>query len=111
MASYKEAIFESGAYKTILKDGQSSRLTHTYLLLSEDKEFLKEFAKVLAKIMLGAKEGSHADTKIEKQVHPDVIFYGENEKYTTDLVSEISSDVYVMPYEGDSKVYVLLMCT
>ena len=85
----------------------AKRLSHTYLLVSEDEAYLKEFAKVLCGLMLELKSPASL-VKLEKDIHPDVIIYGENEKINTAQVSEISTDVYVRPYEDDYKAYILL---
>lgn len=108
MVDYKNAILNTNAYRTILKDKETSRLSHTYLLISEDMAYNKEFAKMLSKIILELSDDSAGNVKLEKDIHPDVIIYGENEKIMTSLASEISSDVFVRPYESDKKIYILL---
>lgn len=108
MVNYKEAILKTNAYKTLLKDKESGRLSHTYLLLSEDMEYCRQFAKIMAGIMLDLEEFSAGHNKLEKDIHPDVNILGSEEKITTPMVTELSSDVYVRPYETDKKVYILL---
>jgi len=108
MVNYKNAILKTKAFKTVVKDKQSSRLSHTYLLITEDMAYGKEFAKMIAEIMLDIPEGSPAQMRIEKDIHSDVIIHGENEKIPTALASSISTDVFVRPYELDKKVYILL---
>ncbi len=107
MVSYKEAIKNTTAFKTVLKDKSSNRLSHTYLLVSEDPDYLKEFANMLAGLMLNIGDSKN-QSRIDKGVHPDVIVLGENEKISTASVVELVSDVYVRPYEEENKVYILL---
>ena len=107
MISYKNAILNTNAYKTIINDQKTNHLSHTYLLISEDVSYLKEFAKMQAQILLGVND-ENSIIKIEKDIHPDVLIYGEEEKINTKMVTNIASDVYVRPYELDKKVYVLL---
>ncbi len=107
MVSYKEAIKNTTAFKTVLKDKSSNRLSHTYLLVSEDPDYLKEFANMLAGLMLNIVDSKN-QRRIDKGVHPDVIVLGENEKISTASVVELVSDVYVRPYEEENKVYILL---
>lgn len=99
----------SRAFNTILKDSKTMRLSHTYLLVSEDNEYLYQFAKMSAITILNAKEGSNSYSKIIKDIHPDVILVGKDEKLTSEDATNIASDVYIRPYEGDSKVYILFM--
>ena len=108
MANYKQAILKTNAYNTLMKDSGSGRLSHTYLLLSEDMEYCKQFAKIMAENILGLTEGSSGFTKLQKDIHPDVIILGQDEKITTPMVSDLSSEVYVRPYESDKKIYILL---
>ena len=108
MRKYLEAIKKTKAYNMVKRDKSSGRLSHSYLLVSEDKEYLEAFAKELAKIMLNIEENQVAINKVDKDIHPDVLIYGKEEKLKTQVASEISTDAYVRPYEGDSKVYVLL---
>ncbi len=105
---YRQAILSTNAYRIVCQDKKLSRLSHTYLLLSEDVDYAFEFAKILAELVLDAKEGSTEQRNIQKGVHPDVIVFGQNEKINTTKATEIASDVYVRPYESDAKVYILL---
>jgi len=108
MVSYKNAIKNTKAYNTVLTDKKYDRLSHTYLLVSEDMNYAKEFAKMLAEIMLDVEPETAHQKKIDKDIHPDVLIYGEEEKIVTSLVTNIASDVFVRPYETDKKVYILL---
>lgn len=108
MANYKKAIINSRAYKTILKDKETGRLSHTYLLISEDMDYVKEFAKLQAQILLDIENDNVAKNKAEKGIHPDILIYGEEEKINTAKVTEIASEVFVRPYELDKKVYILI---
>ena len=108
MISYKKAIIDSKAYNTVLRDKETNRLSHTYLILSEDMDYLKEFAKMQAQILLGLENDVNGKMKVEKNIHPDVLIYGEEEKINTKMVTDIAADVFVRPYELDKKVYILL---
>ena len=107
MASYSEVINKSGAYKMVLKDRANGRLSHTYILVSEDQEYAFEFAKKMAVIMLNV-ESKHASLlKIEKNIHPDVIAFGQDSKIMVADAEKIVSDVFVRPFEEDNKIYIL----
>lgn len=108
MVNYIEAIEKTNAYRTVIRDNSVNRLSHTYLLISEDMEYCKAFANKMAEIILDLKPNSSGFIKLEKDIHPDVFIYGQNEKIITSQVTEIASEVFVRPYESDRKVYILL---
>lgn len=108
MVDYKNVIVESKAFKAVYQDKISNRLSHTYLLISEDQEYAHSFAKMMAKIIFDAKAQSPTCVKIDKDIHPDVIVFGKEEKIATDLASSLSSDVFIKPFEEEQKIYILL---
>lgn len=108
MINYNQVIENSKAYKIILKDRSEDKLSHTYLLVSEDQDYCHAFAKAVSKIILQVENKPQSALKIDKDIHPDVIVLGENEKISTDMASGLTSDVVVRPFEEDAKVYVLL---
>lgn len=108
MINYNQVIENSKAYKIILKDWSEGKLSHTYLLVSEDQNYCHAFAKAVSKVILQVGNKPQSVVKIDKDIHPDVIVLGENEKINTDMASGLTSDVVVRPFEEDSKVYVLL---
>lgn len=108
MTNYNQIINSSKAYQIILQDKKQNKLSHTYLFVSEDQDYCLAFAKAVAEIVLGAEEKPQTKARIEKEVHPDVIIMGKNEKISTEMASNLSGDVFVRPFEEDFKVYVLL---
>lgn len=108
MVNYNNVIADSRAFRAVYQDKISGRLSHTYLLISEDQEYAHSFAKMMAKVILDAKNQSPTSVKIDKDIHPDVIVFGKDEKIFTELASGLSSDVYIRPFEEDKKIYILL---
>lgn len=107
MANYDEVISKSKAYKMVLKDKDSQRLSHTYILISEDQDYALELAKHMAIIMLDVNEKHSSILKIQKNIHPDVILFGMESKMVVADAEKIVSDVFVRPFEEDSKIYIL----
>lgn len=107
MPNYQVAIQKSKAYALIKNDQKRGRLSHVYLILNEDMDYIKALAKQVASDILG-QTNEHSLIKIQKDVHPDVIILGEKEKLTTKSIADLASDVYIRPYEGDYKIYLLL---
>ena len=107
MANYNEVINKSKAYKTIVKDKESGRLSHTYILVSEDQDYAVEFAKKMSVIMLDVGNKHSSILKIEKNIHPDVILFGKENKIVVADAENIVSDVFVRPFEEENKIYIL----
>lgn len=108
MASYKNVILESKALEVIYHDIKAGRVNHTYLFVSEDDDYMLEFAQVVSALLLNVTENHSSMVKIEKGIHPDVIVLGKNEKINAAAASSLTSDAYVRPLEGDNKVYILM---
>ncbi len=108
MVDYSEVIKQSKAYEMVIKDKASQRLSHTYLLVSEDQDYAFAFAKIMSAAVLNVENKHSSMLKIEKNIHPDVIIFGEDEKIMVADAEKIVSDVFVRPFEEDSKVYILL---
>ena len=108
MINYVDAIKKTNAYSTIIKDLQNNKLSHTYLLVSEDQEYARQFARLFCMLVFDCDNDIKAKVKIEKDIHPDISILGVEEKIMTANVTELSSDVYIKPYEADKKAYILL---
>ena len=87
---------------------QNNKLSHTYLLVSEDQEYARQFARLFCMLVFDCDNDIKAKVKIEKDIHPDISILGVEEKIMTANVTELSSDVYIKPYEADKKAYILL---
>lgn len=94
-------IQELDSYKNFLEDIKNDRLFHSIMLINSDDDFLMSYAKCLAGAILKNTE------KVEKQVHPDLFVYGEGKAVDTATVNELLETVYIAPYEGDRKVYII----
>ena len=109
MLDYNDYVQNTVAYKNILIDQSKDRLAHTYLIENKDMNLLLCFAKKLVSLIIkGISPDSVFLSKLEKNIHPDVKVFGQDKKIMADDATEIVSDVFVMPYEEDKKVYILL---
>ena len=110
MLDYSNVIKNSKAYKTIDLDISRSRLSHAYLFVSADENYLKHFAEILSKRFINLNESENIEKnnlRIEKRIHPDVIFYGEEKNIDVSAVSDIVEASNVSPFEADKKIFVL----
>ncbi len=100
------------AYKTVKADRDSNRLSHAYLLLSQDKSQLTEYLKLFAKLMV-CEEGYPCDNcrackLIDQNAYPDLSIYPINgETVVVDDINSLISESYVKPLEGDKKVFII----
>ncbi len=91
-----------------------TRELHTCILSGPEGIGKKTAALLLAQAMIcngGAKRpcgACAACRKVEKQIHPDIIFCQPDKKtgYSTEHAREIRKDIYIMPNEGKKKIYI-----
>lgn len=110
MLDYLEVINNSNAFKIIELDGSSSRLSHAYMFVAEDSNYLMAFCEKVCKFMININEADNKEKnelRIEKRNHPDVEFHGENKKIDKDTVLDIIERADYTPFEADKKIYVL----
>ena len=111
MLDYTNFLKKTTAYSNVLIDFDKERIAHTYLIENQDMNLCFSFAKMLTSLIIKGKDtDSVFEGKLEKNIHPDVKVYGLEKKIMADNATEIVSDVFVMPYEEDRKVYILLGC-
>lgn len=106
-------IKKSQAYQKVLSDIRANKLTHAYLFIAEDAEYLKRLAKLVAKLIM-CKTFNGEDfcdtckdcTKIEKNIHSDVTSFGEESKIVVDDTKKFLENINILPFESDRKVYI-----
>lgn len=104
--------------KILLKSKKENRVSHAYLFCGVEgigkKLAAIEFAKTLNCLNLNENEQKKCECtsckKIEKLIHPDVLVY-EYTKEKNIKVDQIRDDIeqkiYLRPYEGNYKVFIL----
>lgn len=109
MLNYHNVIKSSTAFNIINRDLESSRLSHAYLFLSQDENYLKIFCENVCKIIINKNELENItknNLRIEKHMHPDVKIFGE-EKIDVKIASQIVEEADYSPFEADKKIFVL----
>ena len=110
MLDYNGLILNSNAFKIIELDSKSSRISHAYMFISQDENYLKSFCECVCKHILSLNEPENFEKnalRIDKRVHPDVKFFGEDANITADLTAEIVELSGLSPFEADKKIFVL----
>ena len=112
MIDYTSLVKNSNAYKIMMGDKAFGRLSHAYLILTADEENLSQYLKVFAKIIACADNEPclkcRACTLIEKDMHPDVLRYPQQEKtISVAHVNALIEECYLKPIELGKKIFVL----
>lgn len=110
MLDYSKVIQNSKAFKTIDLDISRSRLSHAYLFVSTDENYLKHFAELVCEKFINLNDQENAEKnimRINKRIHPDVNFFGEDKNIDTATVGDIVEASNVSPFEADKKIFVL----
>ena len=110
MLDYTNVIADSKAYQIIELDGSSSRLSHAYMFVSEDENYLKAFCEKVCKFFINLNESENVsknEMRIEKRLHPDVKFFGEDKPVNAEIATSIVEDATLSPFEADKKIFVL----
>lgn len=110
MLNYTELIEQSKAYKIVRRDTESKRLSHAYLFLSADENYLTQFAECVSKMLLlasGDHDAAREEDRIRKRVHPDIKFFGEDKNIDVQVTSDIVQMAQVAPFEANLKIFVL----
>ncbi len=105
-------ITSSNIYKIINNDRLHNMLSHAYMLVCSDKEYVNILCDYLAKVIMCEKKSAcmkcSSCKKIAAGVHADVLVFPKAKKQLSVEESRfISSDSFVKPYEGDKKIYII----
>ena len=104
-------IEKTSAYKTIIAEKNSGRLSHAYMLVCQDKKFLRNYLKIFAKTIVCVDKTFCDNCRncklIDGELHPDVIFYPKGESVTTADINNLTEESFVKPVESDKKVFVI----
>ena len=112
MIDFLSLIKDTGAYKTILGDKQSDRLSHAYLITCADGDNLGEYLKIFASIIACSNGNPCLECRtcglIKSNAHSDVFFYPENgQSVLAEDVTNLIQESFVKPIELDKKIFVL----
>ena len=111
MLDYEEVICSSNACVEALSDIGSARISHAYLFLSADENYLFKFAEKFTTLLINENDSENSEKntlRIKDRTHPDVMYYGlGGEKIVVDTVSEIIDSAQKKPFESDKKIFVI----
>ena len=110
MLNYSKAIEKSRAKDILNRDLESVRLSHAYLFLSQDENYLKCLCEYVCKLLINNNESENIEKnnlRIEKQIHPDVKFFGLEKAIDVKIATDIVESAEYSPFESDKKIIVI----
>ena len=112
MADILSLIKETNAYKSLKNDKTSGKLSHAYLILCPDGEFLSQYLKIFVKLIACGTDEICGECRacrlIDEKIYPDVSFYPERgETVTVGDVTDLIEKSYLKPVEGERKIFVI----
>lgn len=112
MLSYENVINQSKAFNMIKLDASENRISHAYLFVSQDENYLFEFSKQVATLLINLNEKENIEKnelRIKSMTHPDVKYYGNSNEnvINAEVVGKINEQAQVCPFEADKKIFVL----
>lgn len=100
------------AYSVIKKEKESGALSHAYLAVCKDGEFLTEYLKLLASLIV-CKENEPCKTcrncsLISSNIHTDVLVYPkEGDSVKVEDIEDLIEQSYIKPLEIEKKVFII----
>ena len=96
---------QSKPYKIVAGDALQGKLSHAYLLVCPDERNLRGFLKELACLILGADR--RAEDLIGREMYADcIILPPPGGKFTVADARTVVDESYILPVEGNKKLFV-----
>lgn len=111
MLNYYKVIENSSALNILKRDLDSNRLSHAYLFISQDENYLKSFCEYVCKLLINQKEQEKQtinSVRIDKHIHPDVKIFGDEKAIDVKVATELVEESDYSPFEADKKIFVIL---
>ena len=104
---YRKPITNSASFALISREIEQNRLSHAYLICSNDLNRLKAFSSMaLCKALYGKINDDLLD-KVERGGIADIVRLPHGESVLTADIKELTDTVYFTPTEMDKKFYII----
>ena len=112
MIDFQALVLNTNAYRVIKGDKESNRLSHAYLVLCSDGDYLGEYLKVFARAIACESivpcKTCRTCSLIDKKIHPDVLnFPRSQDAVLSEDINAIIEETYLKPIELNKKVFVI----
>ncbi|MBO4262984.1 MAG: hypothetical protein J5903_04295 [Clostridia bacterium] len=110
--SLEQLIKQTNAYKIIRSEKRFGALSHAYLVIVDDGEYLRRYLNVFARLIMCGEEDfcgvCRACRLIEKEKYADCTFYpAESGSILTADVEDVICQSYIKPLENSTRLFVL----
>lgn len=111
MQFYTEFLDNIKEWKDLCLQKKQRKMTHSYMLISKDKELLDIFSHALCSLIL-CEEGVLCNscsncTKAIAKTHPDIFIYPKDDSIKKDDINDIRDHINYKPFEAGSKIFLL----
>lgn len=108
----EELIRQTNAYRIISGEKSRGALSHAYLIVCPDGEYLREYLKIFAKLIMCENGDGCGECRpcrlIEKEAYADCTFYPQSgNKILTADIDDLIPQTYIRPLENKTRLFVL----
>ena len=104
----EELIKSTNAYKIIAGEKKRNALSHAYLIVCPDADYLKEYLKVFARLIACDNDGCskcRVCKLISEETYADCTFYpSEGTKILTADIDNLLAQTYIKPIENKTRL-------
>jgi DNA polymerase-3 subunit delta' len=101
----------TNAYKIFLSDKKSNCLSHAYLIVCDDEDYIENYLIDFAKTLMCSKTEACNECRscklIDSKNFTDAVFYPSGKKIVVSDVDDLVEKSYYKPLESDKKVFIL----
>lgn len=111
MIEYIDIIKQSKAYKIIKQDAFQNRIAHSYMIISEDKETLDNFACAMLQILYCNSHDACGQCfeceRLEHNNNPNVYKLKTDTAIKVESIKDLIADTNITAVENNYKTYVI----
>ena len=111
MIKYCDVIKLSKSYEIIQRDVQNNALAHSYMIISEDKETLHNYMKVISEVIYCETHNACGKCnnciKIESNNHANITTLSSEESIKVDDIKSLVMHTYMSALESGVKLYLI----
>ena len=105
-------IKQTSTYKTLIGDKKNGTLSHAYLFITPDCDYLREYLKIFAKLICCESQepclNCRACRLIESENYQDLLIYPKKSgAVLSEDVNSLIEESYLKPIENQRKVFIL----
>ncbi len=111
MIDFLSLLKTTDAYKVLLSDKRQKTLSHAYMIVCADKEYLGEYLKIFAQVLACNEDEPCLSCRtcelIKRGAHVDVLTFPEGDTVVVNDINTLIEQSYVKPFESDKKIFIV----